>query len=1703
MKKNSIIVILVVSVMILSGLSLSFTGNNNSGAFNTKSSNSDNIYSTLSNNEKNGQMMFSEATENVQISTIVNDNGVYILGGMNTSSSPLLIIYNSTTGSFLNLSSKVPSVIECIDSILISGKTLYISGVPSGQAFPLVSYNLSTGLFTDLSSEMSSAPPSANVYQAALSGQILYLGGYYQSNTQYPLLMSYNVSSGSVQNLTSTIPFQSNLVNVVLYDRGSLFVSGSKLAGSLFGYIYNVSSHSTVTANIPPDVYGVTGGTVYDNNFFIGGASVQGGALFEISTSGVVTNLSKYFANSPQITDLSPSWNSLFVGGWGVNSPIVSLLNVTSGVIDNISLSGAWASKGGETFGSAINGNEMLIGGGISTQYGNYSGSLLGILYRNGTFVDISSSLYKNPAMYTYNGVLPSQKFYVYSNTTIAYPGSQITFYGQFLNADSVYTISYGNISFTVTTNSSGTFAYSTKLSESISPGDYQITLTNGTISFYNYFAVPYEYSEMIYGAHYPVPSKYVSYSNLRYGAVVRVGNYLEFYRVANGTFPLTSINYLVQWNQILFQNLTSQGWTVAPVNQLGYASQFSINPLTFHYGTWDDYGISKVSQNGVFYNFQTQGSSIYVNGSTMIVWIPYQDVNESWFPWAFATDYVQDAPVYNPDYRIEAGQNFVSYFYANETPSIYTGDHGQVDFKESGLPSGAPWTVQIINNSSPASSFYNNYSAYESSLTVLLPPGSYKYVAFSNFDSGLYTTPNATGKFSLASNKNLSFSLSFSISPVSINGVSLTEIPEGKTVQFNTSSTEGPSAISFAVMNSTMNVRIVEGTETILNKTIVGNPLDLEAVAISNDYGYVNYNANGEPVSIFVSNNGSVPGYFTAKLWNYYISNYTASLETISSQFSENFNPTGNLPYIWNNTGLSFTFVAPYYSQPIALAFWIGEGYNNPTTGKEWWAQVGFNNWLGGMNDVSYAGWGIFSNIFGNPGGTDGAFPLIPNETYNISMQVISNDTWGFLVNGRPIVEPGLTGYLNTTSSYANGGITMGFEVLPVARAGSPNSTTLLSSPIRVIKAMQVRVDGQWETIPNFAFNNVGGNSNGMDLWAVQGNIQNKSIPPGQMVFGSNGSPLFNIPAEEGNTNYPIYGNFTYSFGNFSAGGTYINVITERNGTLYVEPVSGPVLVSLLQLDKNSNLLSNFTNYVLYKPTFIENPYAGTREDIRAASLYNSVFGYDGNYQEIVISNVTTSYGNWPVTFNEIDLPSGSTWYVNLSNGQSFSSSTSTLRFSEPNGTYSYIVATSNRIYSPSPSSGSFTVSGASVSEAITFSKVTYIVTFSESGLPSGSTWYVNLSNGQSFSSSTSTLRFSEPNGTYSYIIATSTGLYEPVQPSGSFTVNGATVSESVTLSKITLYDVTFTESGLPPGTLWYINDSDAYKYTGIYYFETNSNTITVQLPNGTFTFFAMSAMDSDSYNPIVLNFTVDGEPLSEQVTFATVAYKVTFTETGLPSGSIWYVNLSNGADSGSIMAPSYSVNLTNGSYSYSVATSDKTYSPSYKDSFTVNGEPLSEQVTFATVAYKVTFTESGLPSGSIWYVSLTNGQSFSSSSSTITFSEPNGTYSYTLSTSDGLYSPSPSSGIFTVNGSPLSESITFIHLSTVVLKVSPSSSIVTINGIKSSGTVYLEPGSYFINASLSGYGAFSNVRRIQPVPCTRNILSIRNSIRIQFRIL
>ncbi len=352
---------------------------------------------------------------------------------------------------------------------------------------------------------------------------------------------------------------------------------------------------------------------------------------------------------------------------------------------------------------------------------------------------------------------------------------------------------------------------------------------------------------------------------------------------------------------------------------------------------------------------------------------------------------------------------------------------------------------------------------------------------------------------------------------PISISYNMYTGVGASKVFNSNPVS-PGPAAISLGILNGSVNLQVLQGSQLIISTVVTGGSFDYIVISGPNSYVYGNFYSNGQPIVITATSLSGQP-LIAYNLYNNYITNYTASLITYPPQFAANFSPA-TTP---TNTGISFLLVAPTYAQPTPLAIWVAEGYTNPQTGSEWYAQIGFNNWSGSDN-VSYAGWGIFSNIFGNPGGTDLNYPLIPGDTYNFTMALAYGTTWEFLVNGTLIPEPGLSGAFDTTTTSCNEGADLGLETL-TAWGGNVAITNTISIPM----VMSFQVNGQWTEPSSFSFVNVGENwwngnatgASGIDLWGVAGNLQDSSVPVGAMLFNDS---LPMIQYTSGMSSEPIY---------------------------------------------------------------------------------------------------------------------------------------------------------------------------------------------------------------------------------------------------------------------------------------------------------------------------------------------------------------------------------------------------------------------------------------------------------------------------------------------------------------------------------------------------------------------------------------------------
>ncbi len=233
--------------------------------------------------------------------------------------------------------------------------------------------------------------------------------------------------------------------------------------------------------------------------------------------------------------------------------------------------------------------------------------------------------------------------------------------------------------------------------------------------------------------------------------------------------------------------------------------------------------------------------------------------------------------------------------------------------------------------------------------------------------------------------------------------------------------------------------------------------------------------------------------------------------------------------------------------------------------------------------------------------------------------------------------------------------------------------------------------------------------------------------------------------------------------------------------------------------------------------------------------------------------------------------------------------------------------------------------------------------------------------------------------------------------------------------------FSVTFEEVGLGPSTTWYVNGSAAGSHS------TALSTLGFAVIAGTDE-FSVGGVPGESANATPATVTVSDSAVTVYESFTVTDFPVTFTESGLPSGLIWWVYVDNVPPVASD-EPSLSMELGNGSYTYTAVTATTGFA-AITGSVSVRGSGPTVGLAFSahTSTYLVTFTESGLPPGSTWWANLTGGISLRSTSSTISVSLPNGTFSLRAASFDRSFTVSgPTSAEFSVSGAAVDEAVLF----------------------------------------------------------------------------
>ncbi len=346
----------------------------------------------------------------------------------------------------------------------------------------------------------------------------------------------------------------------------------------------------------------------------------------------------------------------------------------------------------------------------------------------------------------------------------------------------------------------------------------------------------------------------------------------------------------------------------------------------------------------------------------------------------------------------------------------------------------------------------------------------------------------------------------------------------------------------------------------------------------------------------------------------------------------------------------------------------------------------------------------------------------------------------------------------------------------------------------------------------------------------------------------------------------------------------------------------------------------------------------------------------------------------------------------------------------------------------------------------------------------------------------------------------------YEPLSllpygSSGDFLVGGNNGSQKSSY----VYNATNGKFISGPPISGFITASAYNSFSGDYYFWSGSNTLfsgnITEVNPTTGKILAVSPapaltsmllFDPSSQSLFAMDYFVDFSYGAISMIYEYSVqhdYKATFTENGLGSGA-WYVNVTGEPSSGPIYGNTYSTYLPNGTYSYSVSAADKQYSPSFSSTFTISGNPMTEPTAFSLVNYTVTFIESGLPSGT-WYVNLSGTLVSASAGYTISYNEPNNTYSVHIYTDNKLYHLSSYSGSVAVSGKSITITVSFVPTTysyTFIESGLPANSTwtITIDNVSHSvnGSTYvaqLQNGTYHYSVSAGGYSANNQTGTIE----------------------
>ncbi|MCI4372236.1 MAG: hypothetical protein L3K02_01110 [Thermoplasmata archaeon] len=918
------------------------------------------------------------------------------------------------------------------------------------------------------------------------------------------------------------------------------------------------------------------------------------------------------------------------------------------------------------------------------------------------------------------------------------------------------------------------------------------------------------------------------------------------------------------------------------------------------------------------------------------------------------------------------------------------------IEFDASGLANGTTWSVDL--NGTPQIGAFPNFTYWE-------PSGSYSY---SLGKVPGWSTPHYGGTVVVAG-ANMTVTVPWTQSEYNITFTE-TNLPGGTnwsvslnhTAQFSTGRTivfiEPNGSFPYVVPGVPGYYPNISAGSVVVNGTALGIKIFFPKTQFSVTFmesglpggttWYVNI-TNHAPVKAFSPTQGIL-------LPN---ASYNYSVWSTNSGYASPL-PVGNFTVngtrVWVNVTFARSSLVTFHELGLPngtnwSVFVVNQTRLNSTT-----PDITFDEPAGTYRYVTgvVPGWTTLNHV-GSV--TAAGIPLIVNISWTVKAYTVGFDesglppgnSWSVILNGTA------HGSSSTTVSFTEPNGTYGYQV-PVVPGYRPSNVTGSVT----VNGTDVTLTLLWTIVTyNVTFQETGLIS--PFNWSVTlSGVSNSSTTSTVSFFVPNGTYSFRIGGIAG---------WTTSF-------TGMLVV---NGQKMTEPVLWSVTVYTVTFSESG--LSNTTNWsVTLGGVTHWNKTGGAIQFSEPNNSYNYRLHAPGGWTTSPFrgtvtvdgTNVTVSVvwvvNTYLVTFEQMGLPDPTNWSVTLAGTTAWNSTGGPIVFAEGNGSYNYVIGPVVG-WVATITTGTLAVAGSGITRIVTFVK-TYSVTFEESGLPPGTAWTVTLGG----VGETSEIEFNETNGSYPFSIAKVTG-YVTRSYSGSIQVSGAVIVQTVAWTPVT-YSVTFGETGLPSGTNWSVTLNGTTSYS-------NTSKISFLEIDGNYA-YSMGLVPGFTPSPLGGSIVVDGKNLTKGIPFVVTKYTITFSESGLfPAGTLWSVTVDGkGYSSGSNLIE---VQEPNGTYDYRYGLVPGWTTSNFTGVVTVAGQDVLVSVAWTAVEYTVTFSETGLPSGTVWSVTL-NGVTASGMGSTLTFTEPNRTYSYLIGPVSG-YDSSPGSGTLVVAGANQATTISF----------------------------------------------------------------------------